>query len=466
MCGIFGVINTHPQKINKVMLCTLGINNDSRGGDSCGLFVDGAVEYGFDETKLFQAFMLKSKLLKNLDKAQIVLGHCRKASVGGVTLDKAQPVVHYNDKHEIDFVLIHNGTIRNYTELAAKYIPDVNVAGMSDSQVMMHIFYNGEFDALGEYDGGSVFLMVDYRKVKPEVYIFQGSSLERHTSVKPTAERPFCFIKNKNNIIFSSIPTYLMLYSEKEDYVYYTLPTNKLLTLGEDNQLFSIKAYDRSALIQDPYKGPQINPTVGKSFTTPITTSKAKHLGTLVQGKLDVLFDNTSSLKDLGVVYFDKKKAAYCRVDNPVHGLYNLNFTGAISGTDNFPFYFFNGQLLYNAECFSFLSRMATESKLSTEEFYEKYKIQINYLSPYPFQLDKELQTLFKSTTGTSCSRFNGILERVFTIYSENYTEGSLTFPLLFKGFNKTFGGFKNIKAPEFDFKTLEQRFTNDARNL
>ena len=54
MCGIFGIINTKKTKLDKKCFNVLGINNDSRGGDSCGIFIDGEVEYGVNTEKLQQ----------------------------------------------------------------------------------------------------------------------------------------------------------------------------------------------------------------------------------------------------------------------------------------------------------------------------------------------------------------------------------------------------------------------------
>ena len=84
MCGIFGIINPKEMKFDSVTFNMLGFHNDSRGGDSCGIFIDGKFEYGTDKLKLYQNFYATSKLLKTTKKCKIALGHCRKASVGGV----------------------------------------------------------------------------------------------------------------------------------------------------------------------------------------------------------------------------------------------------------------------------------------------------------------------------------------------------------------------------------------------
>ena len=160
MCGIFGMISKKPKAFNKRAFCTMGARNDSRGGDSCGVFIDGQVEYGVDKEKMFISFFRGSKVLNQVTECKVALGHCRKASIGKVSLETAQPVVLYNDSGAVDYVLIHNGTIHNYKELAKKYIPEIvgKVRYAEDCAVIMMIA-NGEkiqfwSDFIVWYEGG------------------------------------------------------------------------------------------------------------------------------------------------------------------------------------------------------------------------------------------------------------------------------------------------------------------------
>ena len=93
MCGIFGIITPKPRKFDLRAFCVLGVNNDSRGGDSCGVFIDKKYEYGVNEFKFFYNFFPRSKVLNSVTKCQVALGHCRKASVGAINAATAQPVV-------------------------------------------------------------------------------------------------------------------------------------------------------------------------------------------------------------------------------------------------------------------------------------------------------------------------------------------------------------------------------------
>ena len=71
----------------------LGIFNDIRGGDSVGILAGSQVEYGIAEQKFFANFYKTSKILQNLKLSPYILGHTRKASVGAVSLENAQPIV-------------------------------------------------------------------------------------------------------------------------------------------------------------------------------------------------------------------------------------------------------------------------------------------------------------------------------------------------------------------------------------
>ena len=68
MCGLFGIINSEPKTLDRRAFLTLGVINDTRGGDSCGVFIDGQVEYGYDKLKLFADFWSTSEILKNTSK--------------------------------------------------------------------------------------------------------------------------------------------------------------------------------------------------------------------------------------------------------------------------------------------------------------------------------------------------------------------------------------------------------------
>lgn len=223
----------------------MGVRNDSRGGDSCGVFIDGVVEYGVDKKKLFIDFFRESPILNTTEKCNIALGHCRKASVGKVGLETAQPVIIYNDQGGIDYVLIHNGTIHNYKELAKKYIPNIDIKGLTDSQVMAHIFYHTGYEALNEYNGGAVFVIHDYRI--DQSLIFKGHSKKSNTAKEQEEERPLFYCWHNGRFAFSSI--FETLYAFYYEETVYRLPHNKLMFI-DGTQLRLVKEYPRENAVQ------------------------------------------------------------------------------------------------------------------------------------------------------------------------------------------------------------------------
>lgn len=370
MCGIFGQINKTKQgKFNFPAFTTLGIANDSRGGDSCGIFIDGKTEYGIDNTKLFANFVKTSKLLKETKRCHIALGHCRKASIGNVDLQRAQPVVIYNDNKQVEFVVIHNGTIYNYQELANKYIPQININGMSDSQVMAQIFYHTGYNVLNEYRGGAVFVIVDYRHQDPQIYLFKGQSKMYWTSPKATEERPFYFTVCNDTFYFSSIYSWLLPFT---DSIIYTVESN-VLTSVRDGDVEVCQTIDRSNCIQANY----INDTnyayssyyPNNYINYNYKSSYCNNTDTKINRKLKV--------NAYGLYQFDNNEY--------VHGSYYVQSDGVV-GYHHKALYlsFWHGVLLKNKLCFDFLNQFSNKSKLNPQTLGYVIPNTIDILSFHP----------------------------------------------------------------------------------
>lgn len=362
MCGIFGTISLKSKAFNKRAFCTMGVRNDSRGGDSCGIFIDGNVEYGIDKQKLFINFFRDSKLLEYTTTCKIALGHCRKASVGKVGLETAQPVVIYNDQNKIEFVVIHNGTIYNYEELAKKYIPEIDIKGMTDSQVMARIFYYKGYDVLDEYIGGAVFVIHDYRT--DESLIFKGASKKHSYSKDEEEERPLYYCWHNGRFVFSSIFETLYAHYYEEDI--YTLSCNVLVRV--ENKLRSVKQYDRKNCIQTKPSANVVY-TLEDYYEIHNVPKPKKNTNTYFK----IGFD--------GSAYIDENKV-------PLHGVLKVsnygwvypNRTGNESWINNVAF--FNGRMLKNSKAFELINKKYQEAnKQLTPEV--KLLIDILDFNPY-----------------------------------------------------------------------------------
>lgn len=345
MCGIFGMISKKTKPFNKRAFCTMGARNDSRGGDSCGVFIDGLVEYGVDKKKLFISFFRESLILETVKECKVALGHCRKASVGNVSIETAQPVVLYNEKGEIDFVLIHNGTIYNYEELAKKYIPNVDIKDLTDSQVMARIFYHAGYAALDEYQGGAVFVIHDYRIDKS--FVFKGSSKKYAGSANAEEERPLYYCWHNGRFVFSSI--FETLYAFYYEEVVYTLTPNKLFVIRND-KLKSVHEYKREKCTQA--KPIVIYPVVkhqGSEYNYwSENYAKTEHY------TYKIKFNGTNYLDDLG---------------NLMHGVYCISVYGWVQPNKTVPenwqheVAFYEGRMLKHANAFALIESQIKESK-------------------------------------------------------------------------------------------------------
>lgn len=423
MCGLAGIISTEKTNFNINHFNVLGALNDERGGDSCGVFIDGDVQYGIKESALFRNFTCDMNYPKS---ASIALLHCRKTSVGYSTnLSQAQPIIIKN-KGKIDFVLMHNGTVTNASSLAYKYLPKLDIFGLSDSQIMAHIMYNCGYEVLNEYTGCAVFIIVDYRGNQPQVLIFKGDSC--YNEGKNKSERPLFYMVKDNKFHFSSM--YESLYCIDCKKTIYYIPVNKLLTV-KDNTLFIVAHYDRTKLKKPNYG------YVSRTYTN-----------------------------DINMLYYNDATGAYMINDSVAHGGFCVYASGYTidpkyqKDTDN-PLWFFRGRLLFNEDCFKFLE--------SIDELFEDTVLStlvpeaIDYFSYTPRLLKHEWYTVNENfeyipyTNGEWVTLFNS--PNKYTIIERVETKAYI-YPM------DAINEFRRDSQPAFfDFESLETQILNLITN-
>jgi predicted glutamine amidotransferase len=223
-CGLFAFIGSSASKFSWDKFNYLGQENDTRGRDSCGVVTAGFHRYGIGVDSDYKDLIMRSEE-KPSGKYKVVLGHTRKASIGGVELSFAQPYIFttksrmvrrlkkknttlqkFVDKNSgkdvVVFSGIHNGTISNYTELAKKY--NVNVVGKNDSGTLMEILFKYGHDVLKEYKGTAALIWHNYAENLS--YVFKGKSPTFYTTAPASEERPlYAYTESDNNTYFSSL---------------------------------------------------------------------------------------------------------------------------------------------------------------------------------------------------------------------------------------------------------------------
>ena len=219
MCGIFAWSGENVKHFNKAKFDILGIFNDSRGGDSCGVSTDGEIYYGvLTGMKKYSQFIVEKDYLSP-KRIPVVIGHTRKSSVGIVNENNAHPFgFGVNEKHDsFEFVGAHNGTLYNQEELAKEHGVEMSVMKENefnvkvfdrrkiDSEVLLEIIYKTQnFKVLSDYNGGAAILFTN--TLEPNViYAFHGASSETKNGT-PIEERPlFYYQETKNSLYISSM---------------------------------------------------------------------------------------------------------------------------------------------------------------------------------------------------------------------------------------------------------------------
>lgn len=415
MCGLFGVIYKQPQQLDKIPFISLGRDNVSRGKDSCGIVIDNQVEYGLNKEKEFESFYKTSKLLKETTTCKFAIGHTRAASAGlKVGKEQAQPITIY-EGNKLQYVLTHNGTIDNKArDLAKKYLPGVEVGDNTDSWIMANIFYYVGYDVLLEYEGSGMFIMVDYRKEKPQIMMFKGASRKSYADQTLYEERPLYLTQEEDAIWYSSISS--SLEAARYGNNVKQLLSNTLYLINDDLKFQVIKRYDRSKKIQASNTWYGYN---NKDYDSGFGTSSSNYNN-----------DKTYSHNAPGMIE-DKSNTIYTdKVNYNANGLYvmknrilnevvKLDFGGfpvtsfSLTG-EEYPFY--AGRLLLDVKDYELIKDIEKEMNMKENEFEMFYPELLDYLSylPMAYVDENKNQMFLKQFDLEKLEYYDGTLRPLF----------------------------------------------------
>lgn len=439
MCGIAGIITKTPRVFDYSTFCTLGIANDARGGDSCGVFIDGRYEYGTGDTKLFSNYFLGSDLLDNTNKAMVAMVHCRKASIGKISKETAQPVVLTDKNGKVLYVLMHNGTIHNYRELAEKYIPKIDITGMTDSQVMARIFFNCGYKALEEYNGGAVFAIADYRGGSPKVLLFKGASKKHRYSKEEEEERPlyYCVDKVRRELVFSSIAINLIALRRNCDV--YRMRTNTLVEF-DGKALSTFEIHSREKCIQN-------------KETPPAYVSRIPYFG-----NSSYYEDDITDFDIYPFVGINHLNNTYSYGGKKMHGKFYISDYGRVDNGPKYKglheVYFYNGIALKDAYCYRFLSAFKKTTGLSDKDFMDKFQIMIRFLSIDGLYCKDGVW--YKATSPTGSVRYTGEYCPLTSSTKTNFVDGA-RMTTSYGGITRALGEILS-KKNDINFKEIKEQ--------
>lgn len=224
-CGIYGFsgragINKADMRLALQKFKILGMYNESRGKDSCGVYLNGEIKKGMGPQKLFTDF-IETYPLQITGKNTIMLGHNRQASTGFKVNEENQHPLFIED----DMLITHNGTLKDTAEFCKKY--DLDFAKMNvDTMMLGTALYKNDATVLENYKGAAA-LAITYKTKPNTLYLYHGSSKEYKHS-KPVEERPLCYLETKQGVFYSSLEASLEAIKDDDSEIVYMLEHNLL----------------------------------------------------------------------------------------------------------------------------------------------------------------------------------------------------------------------------------------------
>jgi len=366
-CGLFGWSGKNPLNFNRHAFSILGISNQDRGKDSCGIYTRDAITYGIHASSNFSSLIKRIPPVSS-GKNCVVMGHTRKASIGVVNAENAQPVAITNDDDKLKFVLTHNGTLENHLELAKKY--SISVKNLNtDTQVLAALIYHTEvgFNILAEYEGTAA-LAFNWTG-DDSIYLFKGESKNSSNTHYLSEERPlYIYQESKHSLYYSSDKNALELIAKNNDDIV-DIKCNTLFRIheGEIQEVMEIDRNKRYQRYVVPYVKPTNAPNMydgsfeswGGDNRAPwtrrnsIPTSEPQYIRPAASITSEVLTHMGQNM----LVY---TRGRYHQGANLIHGKVTVNEIGVIQSNpdmydiDNqkFNLYFYEGILLFGQDEF------------------------------------------------------------------------------------------------------------------
>lgn len=267
-CGIFAWAGKNPRSFSKDKFNILGIYNDSRGGHSCGVSVDGEIYNGVDKYKKYQEWV-SAFVYDNPKRTPVVIGHTRFSTGGEHNVANAHPFG-FGNNEKIDgyeFIGVHNGSLLNHKDFIKEFgvedserILKDNNANLEtytwrwkiDSELLLECIYkSGNFKVLSDYNGAAALVFTNTREPNV-IYCYHGASkiYSYDSDEKIFEERPLWYYKKgKNDLYISSMPESLQVIGGEFDTSLFEFDHNTLykITDGdiENAEKFRIVRKDR-----------------------------------------------------------------------------------------------------------------------------------------------------------------------------------------------------------------------------
>jgi hypothetical protein len=280
MCGLYGFAGGDKKFPNRHKIITLGILNQSRGKDSCGIYWGHNLKHGFKlefnkDTSIFQDLAAMSMFPVKLDN-NVIIGHNRSSTFGLKTVENSHPFLYWNDldkqekyekyikensaeyyknglKLRPDMILTMNGTLKDLTSYGVytKYGEEYDFTKphwTCDSKMLGDIMFRKGYDILNEYRGDAALAWSFPSNDKNTLYLWSGAS-KTYLHGNLVVERPLAYFycKEDKGIYYSSEAIHLQTINQNGEEII-NVPYNTILKFV-DGQLVESIEMNRKELV-------------------------------------------------------------------------------------------------------------------------------------------------------------------------------------------------------------------------
>jgi len=191
----------------------LGAYNQERGGDGCGMLLNGQVYKGWrsyqepkKDTQLFKDFISDPEIKALKYEGGVIIIHSRKGTIGGNSKNECHPFELKNGADpRLNMTIVHNGTISNMYKLCQKY--DVPFEDWKvDSHGLAMIMAKSGLEVLKDYEGYAA-LVWNLEGEPNSLFIYHGLYCEYTTDTIEDSleERPMYVLETPEGMYFSSM---------------------------------------------------------------------------------------------------------------------------------------------------------------------------------------------------------------------------------------------------------------------